>query len=347
VGNFKPNISDICTNLQMPKKILVIRFSSIGDIVLTTPVLRCLKTQLPDVEIHYATKKQYVSILEANPYISKIHVLEDKKLPTLVQQLADEKFDLLIDLHNNLRSFLIRSNLNIETRRFNKLNFQKWLIVNFKINKLPQKHIVNRYLDTVKDFGIINDEKGLDHFIPQKDKIDITSFPPIFKNGYYVFVIGAKHFTKKLPVEKAIELCSQLFKPIVLIGGKEDLEKGVKIAASNPDRILNTCGKYNINQSASIIEQSALVITHDTGMMHIAAALKKEIISIWGNTIPEFGMYPYFGNTLSLENQRATHKILEVEGLSCRPCSKIGFDACPKGHFKCMAEIDLKSLKSL
>ena len=169
----------------MPKKILVIRFSSIGDIVLTTPVIRCLKQQLPDAEIHFATKKQYVSVLEANPSISKIHVFEDKKLPTLVQQLSDEKFDLLIDLHNNLRSFLIRSNLNIENRRFNKINFQKWLMVNFKINILPEKHIVDRYLECVKDHGVINDGKGLDHFIPQKDLVDITSLPPQFKNGRY------------------------------------------------------------------------------------------------------------------------------------------------------------------
>jgi ADP-heptose:LPS heptosyltransferase len=347
VGNFKPNISDICANLQMPKKILVIRFSSIGDIVLTTPVIRCLKQQLPGAEIHFATKKQYVSVLEANPYISKIHVFEDKKLPTHVQQLSDEKFDLLIDLHNNLRSFLIRSNLNIENRRFNKINFQKWLMVNFKINILPEKHIVDRYLECVKDHGVINDGKGLDHFIPQKDLVDITSLPPQFKNGYYAFVIGAMHFTKKLPLEKAIALCAELSKPIVLIGGKEDIEKGEKIAASNPNKIFNACGKFNINQSASIIEQSLLVIAHDTGMMHIAAALKKDIISIWGNTIPEFGMYPYFGNNNDLKSQRNYHKIMEVTSLSCRPCSKIGFDACPKGHFNCMYQIDLSTLKSL
>ena len=331
----------------MPKKILVIRFSSIGDIVLTTPVLRCLKTQLPDVEIHYATKKQYFSILEANPYISKIHVFEDKKLPTLLQQLADEKFDLILDLHNNLRSFLIRSNLNIESRRFNKINFQKWLMVNFKMNKLPKKHIVDRYLDTTNELGIINDGKGLDHFIPEKDKIEMDSFPGKFQIGYYVFVIGAKHFTKKLPIVRVIEICSQISKPVVLIGGKEDAEVGEKIASTNPEKIINACGKYNINQSASIIAQSELVISNDTGMMHIAAALKKDIISIWGHTIPEFGMFPYYGNKLTLEDQRTKNRILEVKGLSCRPCSKIGFDACPKGHFKCMVENDLSSLKSL
>lgn len=331
----------------MPKKILVIRFSSIGDIVLTTPVLRCLKTQLADVEIHYATKKQYFSIVEANPYINKIHVFEDKKLPTLLQQLSDEKFDLVLDLHNNLRSFLIRSNLNIESRRFNKINFQKWLMVNFKINKLPKKHIVDRYLDTTKELGIINDGKGLDHFIPEKDKIEMNSFPVKFQTGYDVFVIGAKHFTKKLPTERVMEICSQISRPIILIGGKEDAEAGEKIASGNPEKIINACGKYNINQSASIIAQSELVITNDTGMMHIAAALKKDIISIWGNTIPEFGMYPYYGNTLSLDDQKSNHRILEVKGLPCRPCSKIGFDSCPKGHFKCMLENDLSSLKSL
>ena len=331
----------------MPKKILVVRFSSIGDIVLTTPVIRCLKTQLSGVEIHYATKKQYASVLETNPYISKIHVFEDKKLPALVQNLADEKFDLIIDLHNNLRTFLLRSNLNIESHQFNKINFRKWLIVNWKINKLPSKHIVDRYLDTVKHLGVVNDGKGLDHFIPEKDTIRPDSLPSAFQNGYYAFVIGAKHFTKKLPVEKAIELCDILSKPIILIGGKEDMISGEKIAASDPLNIYNACGKYNINQSASLIDQSVSVISHDTGMMHIAAALKKDIISIWGNTIPEFGMYPYYGDKNSLAEQKAAHKILEVKELSCRPCSKIGFETCPKGHFNCMYQINLSIIKTL
>ncbi len=328
----------------MPEKILIIRFSSIGDIVLTTPVIRCLKTQLPGVAIHFATKKQYAGLLQANPYIDKLHLFEEKKLPTLLQALADEKFDLIIDLHHNLRSFLIKSNLGIEARSFHKLNFAKWLMVQCKINRLPDKHIVDRYLETVRDFGVVNDNKGLDHFIPESEEINISTLPPGFQNGYAVYAIGAMHATKKLPVSKAIALCEHIALPVILLGGPEDAESGNAIAASAPEKIMNGCGKYSIHNSASIIRQSKKVFTHDTGMMHIAAALQKEIVSVWGNTIPEFGMYPFYGKQPSLSDQRKAHSVLEVTGLSCRPCSKIGYAACPKGHFRCMQEISFENV---
>ena len=327
----------------MPKKILILRFSSIGDIVLTTPVMRCIKKQLPDTEIHYATKKHYASILNANPYISKLHLFEDKKLPALMDDLAKEKFDLVIDLHNNLRTFLIKNNLNIASNTFRKINFQKWLMVKLKINRLPDKHIVDRYLDTTKELGIVNDGKGLDYFIAENDIVSISSLPVSHQNGFVAVVIGALHYTKKLPNEKLIELCNKINQPIILIGGKEDFENG-EIISSSKQNIYNACGKYSINQSASLIQQSLKVITHDTGMMHIAAAFKKDIISIWGNTIPEFGMYPYFGDERTLEQQRSANKILEIKGLYCRPCSKIGFEKCPKGHFKCMREIQFDTI---
>lgn len=327
----------------MAKKILILRFSSIGDIVLTTPVLRCIKTQMPEVEIHYATKKQYASILSSNPYIAKLHLFENKKLPVLMDDLAKEKFDLIIDLHNNLRTFLIKNNLNIASSSFRKINFQKWLMVKFKINRLPDKHIVDRYLETASELGIVNDGLGSDFFIHENDQVQINSLPQVFQHGYIAVVIGALHFTKKLPNEKIIELCRQINRPVILIGGKEDFENGEFISASG-ENILNACGKYSIGQSASLLQQSIKVFTHDTGMMHIAAAFKKDIISVWGNTIPEFGMYPYYGNQRNLEQQRIENKILEMKGLYCRPCSKIGFEKCPQGHFKCMMEIRFDSV---
>lgn len=327
------------------KKLLIIRLSSIGDIVLTTPVLRCLKTQLSDVEIHFAVKKQYASLLRANPYVDKIHALEEKKLPALLDALDAEKFDLIIDLHNNLRSFLIRSNLNREYRAFKKLRFAKWLMVRFKINRLPDLHIVDRYLATVRELGVINDGKGLDHFIPEDDIIDLKTLPEIFQKGYIAFVIGAAHNTKKMPVNMAMEACNKMQLPVLLIGGPEDTAAGEIIAKGSSNTVMNTCGKYNLNQSASLLNQAMHVYSHDTGMMHIAAALKKDVYSIWGNTIPAFGMYPYFGHDRNLEAQRRDGKILEVLNLPCRPCSHIGYNKCPKGHFKCMQDLDLSGIR--
>lgn len=313
------------------KKILIIRFSSIGDIVLTTPVIRCIKEQQPNTEIHYLTKKVFKGILENNPYITKIHTI-DKDVKEVIKELKKEKFNLIIDLHNNIRSVQTKTALGKRSSTFKKLNFKKWMLVNFKINKMPAKHIVDRYIQTVKKLGIVNDNKGIDYFIPEKDVVNISSLPLSHQNGYIGFVIGAKHYTKQLPVEKIISVCKKLNQPIVLLGGKDDLGKANQIEKGVGSMIYIACGKYNLNQSASLIKQATKIITHDTGLMHIASAFKKEIISIWGNTVPAFGFSPYLPG--------ADSRIVEVNNLSCRPCSKIGHKKCPKGHFKCMLEIN-------
>ncbi len=317
------------------KKILIIRFSSIGDIVLTTPVVRCIKEQKPNIEIHYLTKKAFKGILENNPHITKIHIIE-KDVKEIAAELKKENFDFVIDLHNNIRSFQAKRLLSKPSSTFKKLNFKKWLLVNFKINTMPNIHVVDRYLKTAEQLGIISDSKGLDYFIPEKDEVKISSLPHTHQNGYIGFVIGAKHFTKKLPTEKIISVCKKLNHPIVLLGGKEDAMRASEIEKVVGANIYNACGIYNLNQSASLIKQATKIISHDTGLMHIAAAFKKEIISVWGNTVPAFGFTPYLPDIKS--------KIVGVKNLSCRPCSKIGYDKCPKGHFKCMMEIDEKEI---
>ncbi|MBC7390164.1 MAG: glycosyltransferase family 9 protein [Opitutaceae bacterium] len=309
-------------------KILIIRFSSIGDIVLTTPVVRGLKEQLYGSEVHYCTKASFHQVLEANPYISKFHFLEDS-LFKLISELKAEKYDLVIDLHNNLRTRIIKMFLGIPSKTFEKLNWEKWQMVNLKKNKLPKVHIVDRYFATVERLAVSYDGRGLDYFIPANDEIQLKSLPKQFQPGYYVYAIGGQHETKKLPLNKMKELVSKINVPLILLGGKEDSLNGTeleKYGKSIGKQILNLCGKTSLNQSASYVKQSGKVFTHDTGLMHIAAAFRKEVISIWGNTIPEFGMYPF----------QTKHTILEVKGLSCRPCSKIGYDKCPRGHFKCM-----------
>jgi ADP-heptose:LPS heptosyltransferase len=317
-------------------KFLILRFSSIGDIVLTTPVVRCLKKKYPDAEIHYATKKAFHAILKHNPYINKIHLLDDSVF-TLINELKQEKFDYVIDLHHNQRTWLIKTLLSVKSFSFNKLNFEKWLMVNFKINRLPQQHIVDRYLATCKQLDVINDGQGLDYFIGNEDEIDIASLPPAFHNGYIGWVIGAKQNTKQFPVEKIIRSINSIHLPVVLMGGKEDAASaGAIISAAGNKVIYNACGKYSLNQSASLVKQAKLIITNDTGLMHIAAAFKKTVFSIWGNTIPQFGMSPYYGNA----NEDGPSKKFETLHLDCRPCSKLGYSKCPKGHFKCMNLIE-------
>ncbi|MCD6112370.1 MAG: glycosyltransferase family 9 protein [Bacteroidales bacterium] len=314
------------------KKILIIRFSSIGDIVLTTPVIRCLKKQLKNSEIHYLTKKQFVPVLKQNPYIDKIISLE-KKLSALIPELKKENYDFIVDLHKNIRTKYVIFKLRKPYSAFNKLNIKKWILVNFKINLLPKIHIVDRYFKTVKKLNVKNDNAGLDYFIPENDEINLSTLSSKLNDGYIAFVIGGNHFTKLFPSQKIINICNKINKPAIILGGKEDKQRGDYIKKQTGNNVINVCGLYNINQSASIIKQADIVITNDTGLMHIAAAFNKKIISVWGNTVPEFGMYPYLTN----ENKSI---IFETKGLKCRPCTKIGFKKCPKKHFNCMNNIN-------
>ncbi len=301
--------------------------------MLTTPVIRCLKLQ-SGAEIHFLTKRSFRGILENNPHIFKVHTIE-KEVSEVAAELKKENFDLVIDLHNNIRSAQTKRSLGKPHKTFKKLNFKKWLLVNFKIDTMPTAHIVDRYMDTVSSLNIINDNKGLDYFISKEDEVLPSSLPASHQTGYIGFVIGAKHFTKQLPVEKIISICKKINQPIILLGGKEDNDRAIQIEKAIGASIYNACGKYNLNQSASLVRQATKIITHDTGLMHIASAFKKEIISVWGNTVPAFGFTPYLPAPSS--------KMVEVQGLPCRPCSKIGYDKCPKGHFKCMKEIDENS----
>lgn len=334
------------------KKVLVIRLSSIGDIVLTSPVVRCLKQQLPDAEVHFAVKEAFLPVVIANPYIDRVHVFRGS-LRNFTDELRKENFDFIVDLHHNQRTFLIKAALRffsilpgvpssrqsessgwLATTAFPKLNLKKWLLVKFKWDLLPDIHIVDRYFKAVTPLGVKNDGRGLDYFIPADEEVDVSQLPAPFRSGFVAFVIGAKHATKALPEQRIIDLLKEGVSPVILLGGPEDRKRGERIvAAAGSDRILNACGSYTINQSASIVRQAGRVVTHDTGLMHIAAAFKKDIISIWGNTVPEFGMHPY------LPEGEGKSAILEVKGLSCRPCSKIGYEKCPKGHFRCMEEI--------
>lgn len=316
------------------KKILIIRFSSIGDIVLTSPVVRCLKEQLNGAEIHYLTKTQNEPVVRANPNIDKTWCY-DHNFKEIIPHLRSEGFDFIADLHKNYRSAYVKRRLGVKSASFPKLNLRKWLTVNLKLNVLPDVHIVDRYFDAVGPIGIRNDGKGLDYFIPAEDEVSLAGLPSTHQKGYHAVVIGGKHNTKIFPPGKIVEVCNKLSQPVILLGGREDRDRGEQIVALSGPSVFNSCGMFNINQSASLIRQARVVLTNDTGLMHVAAAFKKPVVSLWGNTVPAFGMYPYLP-----ENFKSNSMMAEVQGLRCRPCSKLGFNECPKKHFKCMEEID-------
>ena len=312
-------------------KILLIRFSSIGDIVWTSKVVRCCKKQIPNVEIHFATKKSFQNLVEINPNIDKVFYLEDS-LSKLISELKAENYDYVLDLHNNLRSWVVKLSLLKPFSTFDKLSIHRFLFTRFQLDVMPDNlHVVDRMLNVASELGVKDDGKGLDFFIEAKNEVSIINFSLEFQNGYIAFVIGASKATKKLTIEKIIEITEKFSQPMILVGGKEDIEKGEEIILKSGRKdIYNACGKFSLAQSASIVKQSAFVIGQDTGLTHIAAAFGKKIYSVWGSTSSK-GYAPYMGNNVIWENKN----------LDCNPCSKSGRNECPKGHFKCLRELEI------
>ena len=362
-------------------KILVIRFSSIGDIVLTTPVIRCLKNQISDVEIHALTKKKFSGLYKSNPYINKVYEYDDS-LKKNIEELKLENYDYIVDLQKNKRSLRVCRALHRPHSSFPKLNFKKFLLTTFKINLMPDIHIVDRYFKAVEKLGVKNDCQGLDFFISEKNNYPLSELPENFQNGYHAFVIGGTYKTKILPAVKIVEIIQKLNEPVILLGGPDDVERAEEIIrqttyfpvpepvegttgefgtstssvteisqilkssdpqilrSSDPQilKSINLVGKINLEQSASIVKNAKSVLTNDTGLMHIAAAFHKNIVSVWGNTVPELGMYPY------LPKEKEKCHIVECKDVRCRPCSKLGFKECPKKHFKCMMDINVEHI---
>lgn len=324
-------------------RLLFIRFSSIGDIVFTTPAIRCTKQQIPGVELHFLTKASMKAVTEANPYIDHFHYF-DKDLNATIKDLKAFQFDYIIDLHKNLRTFQIQKALGVPSLSYHKLSLQKLLLTKLHLNYMPARHIVDRSLDTLSALGVVNDGKGLDYFIPKEATLPSNALPAAFQSGYIALVIGASYATKKLPVASLQALCHKIPYPIVLIGGKEDQEEGAAIEAINPIKIWNACGKFNLHESALLVKQSKTVISHDTGFLYIACAFHKKTVAIWGATAPALQVEPYYPTKTDSSKQNVWYYNAIVPNLPCQPCSNYGTKHCPQGHFACMKKQDLQSI---
>lgn len=312
--------------------ILVIRFSSIGDIVLTTPVVRALKQQMDgEVVLHYITKKSYAGLLTSNPNIDKVITI-DRHVSEAKTELEKTTYDYVIDLHSNLRSRQVKRIVKTLDFTIDKRNIAKWLYVNFKREIQPIEHVVKRGFDTVKPLGITDDGHGLDFVIPEKDQVDLSVISDRLNDRFVAYAIGGQMQGKILPENKIVELLKKVKKPTVLLGGSEDESRGETIAKAFPDRVFNACGKFNLNQSASILNQSDVVLTHDTGLMHIASALKKKVVSLWFATTPQIGFAPW---------QPGEGSVMIEADCKKRPTSKLGNRGFEDG---CVFNIDLDAV---
>lgn len=321
-------------------KVLVVRISSIGDIVLTSPIVRALKLQL-DAEVHFITKQKFQSVVAHNERIDKIYTI-DKEITEVIAALKSERYDYIIDLHKNLRSKRLIYSLGVKSISFDKINIKKWLRVHTRVNLLPKTHLVDRYYQGLKKIGIKDDGEGLEYFHGLTERELVELLP---RENYISIVLGATYLTKRIPKEKISMLIEESKLPCILLGGKDVEQLGKELENEYP-KAINLVGKVSLNESAAVVSQSKFTVTGDTGLMHIAAAYKVPTMVFWGSTAYELGMYPYYGSKHEIPTVDIVNKTI-----SCSPCSKIGKEKCPKGHFKCMLELDdeqvIRALKLL
>ena len=321
-------------------KVLVVRFSSIGDIVLTSPIVRALKLQL-NAEVHFITKKKFSSVVSCNPRIDKIYIIE-KEITEVISALKKEKYDYIIDLHKNLRSKRLILLLGVKSFSFDKINVKKWLRVHTRLNFLPKTHLVDRYFAGLIKIGIVNDGEGLEYFHGLNES-ELNRITP--RGEYIAIVLGATYHTKRIPKEKIAFIIENASLSCLLLGGSDVKVLAEELKIQFP-KVINRVGKLTLNESSALVKNSKFTITGDTGLMHIAAASKVPTMVFWGSTAYELGMYPYYGSNHEVSSVNIVNK-----EISCSPCSKIGKDKCPKGHFKCMMELEdeviLSGLQSL
>ncbi len=306
---------------------MIVRFSSLGDVILTTPLIRSLKNKYPEIEIDFCIKNEYVDVLRYNPYIRSIIVYTntDGEISKLRETIIGNDYDLIIDLQNNYRSKTLLQGIKKPVQKFIKHSFLKFLLVRFKVNlmsRMPQ--IPVRYAKTLRNFEL--DKQGLDLFLPKDIKADL---PP--GNNYIALCPGSKHYTKMWPYDYYIELGEILRLhdyTVVVFGGKMEKELCKTIAAKIPGAI-DVCNDDNLYKTAANMQMCSAVVSNDSGLIHIASALQKPILAIFGSTVKEFGFTPY----------RTKNKVIQDENLSCRPCSHIGRANCPKKHFHCMLRL--------
>lgn len=335
-------------------KILIIRLSSMGDVILSSVLPLQIKKKYPNSEIHFVVDKHFAEVYKYNPRIDKL--IEYDKSATL-KEIVDLKnelknnldtgfYDIVIDLQRNLRSKIFRSGLSKSYLYVHKLRLHKLSLVYAKKSLLKQIiPIPDLYINTAQSLGIDNENAHLELWFPEEES---NIYPPLLKNEYdesqsedIVISIapGAFHKTKRLPEEKFVELINKLINQrkfkINIIGGIKDKKVTDFIKSKINGEINDFSESKSILKTAEVIDKSDLVISNDTGIMHIAAARKVPVIAIFGSTVKEFGFIPY----------QTKFKIIEKE-LPCRPCTHIGREECPKYHFNCMNLIEVDEIIS-
>jgi lipopolysaccharide heptosyltransferase II len=321
---------------------LVIRLSSLGDILLTTLLIRVLKQRFPLCQLDILTSSRYLELLSNNPHVHHLIAMDRgdglSGIIATARELKGFKYDIVLDLHGSIRSVLTRSIIRATyTGRFNKHRFSRAALIAFKRNFYPgDRSMALWMMDSAGFLGVEDDGDGLDLYVDgdveSKVAADLESRCPEGDRHWVGLAPGARHFTKRWPIERWCELAKKLISRtevnIMVLGDESEKQFGDEVVNAIGSRGWNIAGRFDMMESAAALSHCQAIITNDSGILHIAAARNVPVVAIFGPTVRAFGFYPF----------RVPYRIVE-RSLSCRPCSTKGSSRCPLKHFRCMLDI--------
>ncbi len=322
------------------EKILVIQTAFLGDLILTTPLIRELSILFPEAAIDVLTIPGTQIILKYNPYINRSLVFnkngirnKTKSFRQLVGQFRKTNYEIAISAQSSLTSALLMRQAGIPMRI--GFDFQKFLTT--RVPYEQHLHTRERYLKLLSPFSENQFDSHTEIFWSDVEEEKASQLFNVIA-AQHPFTIGVAPgsvwFTKMWPPEYYVGLIRRLAwndVGIVLLGGKAERELCNHIAQQAGVKVYNMAGILNILESTALIKKLHLLVTNDSAPMHIANAVQTDVLAVFGPTVKEFGFYPY----------RKNDRLLEVN-LDCRPCGKHGGRYCPHGHFQCMRLITPK-----
>lgn len=337
---------NIYFDLKHTLKILIIRLSSIGDVILTTPLVRSLRHKFRDAQIDFVIKKSFAEVMETNPHINHLYIF-DKNVKNDLHRMRNEiqsaNYDWVIDIHKNFRSVYLRHGAkNGIVTTYNKQVFHRTLLVWFGINRYRDvKPVFLRYFEAVKNFQVEWDKKYTELVISDKELNEVRDIllkrKCDFNKPLIAICPGASFKNKQWKMEGFAEVADYFVEKqnagIVFLGGKNDAGLCRTIQHKMKHSSIDVAGELSLRKSAAVLKISQLVFTNDSGLMHVAQSQKKPVVAIFGPTVRELGYFPFPQYSTVIEKL-----------LKCRPCTHNGLNHCPKKHFKCMNEISSKEV---
>ncbi len=322
---------------RVPPNVLLVRFSSIGDILLTTPLLRAIRHSHPGARVTVLTKRAYLPLLSHNPHVSRVMGLEPgRSLPSLAAELRSGEYSHLLDLHDNLRTRILRVLVPGPWRSYPKHRLARSLLIHAKRNRYrDHRPVPERYFSAARDLQVTPDGAPPEFFLGSEAGGEVAAWLDLVglstERGIVAVAPGAAHATKLWPLEYWQALVDRIVSDglgVAIVGGPGDAPLAAKLTETNQGRVASAAGAFGLQATGALLQSARAVVSGDTGVMHMATGVGTPVVALFGPTVQPFGFFPY--------TTRA--RVLEVP-LPCRPCSAMGGPRCPLGHHRCMIEI--------